>query len=392
MSNLIKPELSIKTIGITIKKHLATPDISLDEHVRQCQIALARTLEKKRAIYLDVNFWNQITDASIGASNNPLAHELLGLLRELVSNGQIFCPISDSTFIEAFKQKIPHVRKATAHLIDELSLNVALIPFDMRVGTELAHFIHSSSTPASVYPLDQLVWSRPSYVLGYVHPKTTGFDPATELAMQKTFFDHMWSFPFSEIVERIGDSQLSDSLIFDSLAMRLNIGNAEHADELRSFPHTYRVEIEGIIDIYANIAAEIMNDMAYKATGSSAPRGSEEWITVEHQCKNHLAEEFKKEPAKNALRTPHINACLHAYIRWNKGHKLEANHFYDFRHASAALGYCDVFLTERQLRDMVTTKHTALDKRYGCHVIHRLDEAVTCLREMRDIQTPKTNP
>ena len=169
MSNLIKPELSIKTIGITIKKHLATPDISLDEHVRQCQIALAGTLENKRAIYLDVNFWNQITDASIGASNNSLAHELLGLLRELVSNGQIFCPISDSTFIEAFKQKIPHVRKATAHLIDELSLNVALIPFDMRVGTELAHFIHSSSTPASVYPLDQLVWS--------------GLDPAMFLAM-----------------------------------------------------------------------------------------------------------------------------------------------------------------------------------------------------------------
>lgn len=369
----------------TIAQHLASPDTSLDEHVRQCQIALARKLEHKKAIYLDLNFWIIVSDAAIGARTNPLELELLGLLRELVAGEMAFCPISDSTFAEVFKQQENRTRNATATLIDELSNGVALVPFETRIATELAHFIHSHGTSDRVYPLDQLVWTKLSHVLGYVSPSNTGFDGKTELAIQKAFFDHMWAISFSEIVNRVGDSMPLDRRVYDALATRLNVGNAKHAEELRSFPHTYSVEIAGVVDVYAQMAVEIVNEMDSRATGAPMLRGSEEWLAYARQWENRLVAEFRKEPAKNALRTMHTNTCLHAYVRWNNGHQLEANHFYDFRHASAALPYCDAFLTERQLRDMATAKHTALDKRYGCRVISQLDEAVDYLREVRDL-------
>jgi hypothetical protein len=259
-------------MGTTIDQHLASPDVSLDEHVRQCQIALAHTLEHKQAIYLDVNFWNIATDALIGTRNNPVEIELLGLLRKLVADGTAFCPISDSTFAEIFKQKDSRTRKATAQLIDELSLGIALIPFEMRVGTELAHFIHSQETSATLYPLDQLVWTKCSYVLGNVHPTNSGFDRDGELALEKAFFDYLWTIPFSDIVERIDDSMPPNSERYESLAARLNAGNAEHANELRSFPHTYSVEIEGAVDVYAEVAVEIFSELVRKATGIDAAR------------------------------------------------------------------------------------------------------------------------
>ncbi len=366
----------------SIDQHRASPDVSIDEHVRRRQLELAQSLEQKQAIYLDLKFWIILRDVAAGLRTAAQEIELLHLLRKLVAGGKAICPISDSTFVEVFKHRDSRTRKATADLIDELSQGVTIIPFELRVGTELAHFIHSIANPDSVYPLDHLVWSKLSYVLGYVHPSCTEFDRETELAMQKAFFDHMWVIPLSEMVERIGEAMPADLVSFESLAARLNNGNAEHTAELRSFEHTYSLEIQGAIDLFAGRAADIVGEMSRKAVGSSMNRGSAEWRVQEQQWKNLLIAAFKKDATKDALRTLHINTCLHAFVRWNKSQQLEANDFFDFRHASAALGYCDAFLTERPLRAMVTAKNIALDKRYGCRVISEVAEAVEFLKSL----------
>lgn len=346
----------------TIEEHLTSPEITLDAHIRRCQIKLARSLESRRSIYLDTNFWGEICDANMGKPPSLFASEILHLLRELVANGEAFCPISDSTFAEVLKHGADayRTRRATVEIIDELSLGVALIPFEMRVGTELAHFIHSHSGSTELYPLDALVWTKLSYVLGYVHPDDPRFDEATVLAIQKAFFDHLWIMPFAEIGNQHGEQMPLDKGRFERLAARLNSGNAEHFNELRSFQHTYAIEIAGAVDAYADLAVEIVNEMAFKATGASMRRGDRKWLAYEQQWKNLLVAAFKKDTTKNVLRSIHIYSSLHAYVRWNKDQKLEANDFFDFRHAAAAVGYCDAFFTETTLRDMVTTKATSL--------------------------------
>ena len=86
-----------------------------------------------------------------------------------------------------------------------------------------------------MYPLDLLVWSKLSYVRGFIHPEGAPFDPATELAMQKMFFDHMWKISMREMVDHIGNHALPNPEHFERLAQRLNELNAQHTAEMRSF-------------------------------------------------------------------------------------------------------------------------------------------------------------
>ncbi|NMG55403.1 hypothetical protein [Aromatoleum aromaticum] len=364
-----------------IRRHLESPGVSLGEYVRRRQMALADELVPRQAVYLDQKFWIILRDVVAGTRTATDEVELLELLRERVASGRAFCPISESSFVELFKQRDTRTREATARLIDELSLGVSLIPFDERVVLEMESFILSEGGRKDLVPLHRLVWSKLSYILGQVHPARTGFDAATELALQKAFFDHMWTISLSEMVRIISASMPPDGDAFHTLAKRLNAGNAQHADELRSFNQTYGIELRGGLDLVAPLAADIVREIAERATGRSMLRDGDEWNDLVRQWHAFLAEAFKKDEVKDALRTLHINTSLHAAVRWNKAQRFEANDFHDFHHAAAALGYCDVFLTERGLKSMVTASHIALDTRYGCRVAADVREGISALRE-----------
>jgi hypothetical protein len=71
-----------------------------------------------------------------------------------------------------------------------------------------------------------------------------------------------------------------------------------------------------------------------------------------------------------------IEAALHASNRWDRQRRLDAHDLLDFRHAAAALAYCDAFFTEKPLRTMIEQKHVALDRRFRCPVRATVAEAV----------------
>ena len=337
---------------------------------------MAVELDGKASIYLDLKFWIALREAALGRSKVSSSLELLELLRRLVASGKVFCPISDSAFLEIFKQSDASTRRATVELVDELSLGVTLIPLDLRISTEIAHFIHATLTPQKVYPLRHLVWTKLSYVLGYTHPAWPSFDPASELAMQKAFFDHMWTISLAQMDGLIGDAMSSAPHRFDALSAQLNAANRQHAAELRSFEQTYNLELSGVLELYADRAADVLNRMALNQIGESASRGSVHWLEQERSCTNLLIAAFKKDEAKDALRTVHIKTCLHASVRWDKKRQFKANDFFDFQHGAAAVGYCDAFFTERSLCAMIQRPDIALDKRYNCHVGSTMAEAL----------------
>src|SRR5690606_18732532 len=95
---------------------------------------------------------------------------------------------------------------------------------------------------------------------------------------------------------------------------------------------------------------------------------------------NILLAALKQEKFKAILPSLHINTCLHASVRWNKEQQLRANDFADFRHACSALAYCNLFLTERRLKAMLTANHLALDRQYDCKVAATIPDALALLR------------
>lgn len=364
---------ALKKITDAFDRHKGKSDVSIDQHVRKCQIELAQSLQTRHAIYLDVKYWIILCEAFLCRSKSPPDQELLNEITKLADKGQIFCPISESIFVELMKQRDMKTRLATAQLIDRLSLGVSLIPFFIRTSTEIAHMLHSYYKPGSTYPLQWLVWSKLSYVMGPVHPSNTVFDAETELLMQKAFFDRMWNISLEEMINTIGEAPVPPLDAFDSLASKLNIGNAEHANELRSYEQTYLNEISGAIDVHLGAAAAILEDMA-------RIHGDKEKAKVQPEIlRNLIMEVYRRGEIHKIVPTLDIYAHCHASVRWNKGQQLEPNSFFDFHHASAALAYCEAFFTERTLCALLTQNSISLDRKYDCRVCHKVNDAIEYL-------------
>jgi hypothetical protein len=368
-------------VAASIDAHRASPGVDLKRHARNRQIELATSLQERRAIYLDLKFWIGLRNAeAAGRVPHPYS-DLLIALRQAVSSGQVFCPISDSCFLEVFKQSDPTTRKKTAELIDELSLGITIIPFNLRIGTEIAHLLHAALAPEQVFPLDQLVWTKLSYVLGHYSPPVGMFDEHTSRAIEKAFFDHMWTIPLVEMEQLIGGGLSSrDQDHHERLARTLTEGIEEHAATLKSFDQAYEHELVGVLDLYAGRAADILCDMAPPSMGPRPARDTAEYGSIERHCLGLLVAAMKTERGKATLRTLHIETCMHAAVRWNKGQKFKANDFFDYQHAAAAVGYCDAFFTERSLCSVLTRSDLALDKRYGCTVVSTSEAALRYVR------------
>ena len=334
-------------------------------------------------VYLDIKFWIILRDVLVGLRNAPVEKQLLSELREGVERGSLFCPISDASFGELLKNANVESRRITAKLIDQLSLGVTLIPYDLRVATELAHLLHFAKTPNQVHPLKHLVWAKLSYVMGFSHPSGTPFDAVTELAMQKEFFDHMWNIPMEQIIDAIGDTPLPADP-FHALSHKINELNAQHREELNSFIQTYDSELHGMIGVFINLAVDIVHQMVVAENGPRPRLSLEQWTEQARQLHNLLFAASKKDGLKDSLSTLKIHASLNASVRWNKGQKLKPNDFLDFQHAAAALGYCDAFFTERSLRGLTTAAHVALDKKYDCHVVATPEDALAYLYTLKE--------
>lgn len=353
--------------------------MSLEHHIRRRQLDLAESVRHRRPIYLDLKFWIELRDVVSETSKSSEYIALLQLLRKLVSDQCIFCPISDSTFIEVLKQSDARTRKATAQLIDELSLGISIVPFETRVGTEVSRFLQSFFVNSeALYPLEDLAWCSPSFALGLPMPNIAALSATQNLSIQQEFVDHIWQFSFSSIIETIGHSHIPN-VSFDPVAARINDDIAAHSDKIFTFQQVLSHEIEGAADVFSGVTANIICNLAAKAAGTESVLTGEEHATYRRLSRNLLMTALAQQKNKTALRTLYSYVCLHAFVRWNKGHRLKGNDFFDFRHACGALGYCHAFLTEKPLRAMVTAGHVALDHLHGCKVIVDASEALAYL-------------
>src|ERR1700730_17324466 len=214
MALRVDPQLVVAAFD----RHRASPHVSFTEHVQGSQLSLAESLRGRKAIYLDTKYWVILRNAVLGATARVDGTALLFRLRDLVATGRAFCPISESTFAELFKQADPKTRRVTATLIDELGLGVTLVPFYDRIPLELQYLIERRLGCADRPRPEGLMWLKTSYTLGLMYQVGTPFDAATELVIQKAFFDYLWTISMTEMVDQIGDSQTPDTDRFDALA------------------------------------------------------------------------------------------------------------------------------------------------------------------------------
>ncbi len=358
----------------TFDEHLRSPHISIENHIRTVRIRLGELLTQRRAIYLDTRFWILLRDAAAGRGT-VAAEELLRLLRDGVARGLLFCPISETTFFEIIKQRDSTSRRATARLVDELSLGATLIGQQERIAIEISHLFHDCVGRMDLHPLSHLVWSKLNFVIGEYYPANTAFDRVTETALQKAFVDHLSTRPLMNLIDHI-ESKPPPEENLSQLIDDLNDGIAGNVQHLRSFAQAYKMEVRGLSSLVGGMALDAVALFA-RREDIMIGRSKGNDLTPAKQYEDLIAAGLMQGTARKTLGTMNVLATLHASLRWNKGRKIKSNDLPDFDHAAAALVYCDAFFTERSLANMITQRHVALDLFYDCFVTDDPDQAVS---------------
>ena len=285
-------------------------------------------------------------------------------------------------FLELMKQPYSLGRRiGTAQLIDELSLGISMIPLRLVMNTEIHSFLLQAKGGSELHPMQVLIWTKVSYALGDMYPSLTDLPQAEKLAIQKAFFDYLWDHSLSEMVKTMGGN-MPPCDGFAELSRETNEKNAEHRDELRSFAQTYDTELRGIIEVAGDVAADVIHELGEKESGRELSATPEERANSVNMCRNLLYHAFKKPQTRDTLRCLHIGASIHAAMRWDKDRKFKPNDYYDFEHATAALGYCDAFLTEGPLHHLVTRPQVNLEAVNGCRVFSDVEAATDYVREL----------
>lgn len=104
--------------------HEKNNKVSLKEYVDSEQIKLSDSIKDRIKIYLDTKFWIYLRDGM--KEKNDKYSILYTILKELVKNGKIVCPLSFSVYSEVSKQSDKETRIMTAKIIDELSLGISV--------------------------------------------------------------------------------------------------------------------------------------------------------------------------------------------------------------------------------------------------------------------------
>lgn len=364
-----------------IDVHRAKPNVTVKEHLQTKIADLANWVTSRRRIYLDTRYWILLRDATLNRSQQPIHDVLLDTLRQGVCAGTMICPLSVSTYFELLRQSDENTRNATIRLMDELSQGVTIQNENDRLKTEVLHFFTETIAQNTVPgPPISKVWTKIPYFLGTALPSSPEL-PASELkAIQKAFIDFMWTISLEEMLT---DTPLPDDDSDKRLAeaaCRISKRSLNEVHKIKNFRELFLAEIGGFFDLNRNVLASTLETIYLTDYPNATSYSKEQHTSIANTLANVFYNIFKHRKAGKSLPMAEIVSSLHAAIRWNKNQPFKFNDFFDIYHASAALAYCDVFLTEKFLATTLTRPPLSLDKKYGTTVVSCENAALAALK------------
>ena len=365
----------------TFEFHKNNPEQAPHDYYKSLRLKLSEQVLDKKIIYLDTKFWVLMRKGLLDPIDYPLESKLLKLAIELSSQGECIFPISKDVFLEVIKQTDEKTLKATAELIDRLSQGISSISSEERIKLELLHYWYSI-TGKHAYRTDQLVWTKLSFLMEELKFEISEISKEDNRILQKSFMDQRWSISLKKIISVILESGGMKSDLHLKIADKLNDGKFKHADEAKSFNQMFLNEVGGIIDEYRDDLADMISYIYSQETGLTETE--DEFKQHRNETKklmgNAIYNIFRLN--KVTVEMPFINilSSLYAAVRWDKQQKFQDNDFYDFRHATTALPYCDYFFTEKRLMHLLTQKSLSFDKLYECEIQSNVNKVIATLR------------
>jgi hypothetical protein len=356
---------------------------------RQKKLVLAQELRSQTKIYLDTKYWLLLRDARAGRTVHASLPELLARLQSLVQQRHAVCPLNADIFIEVIKQSDRATRNATIQLMDELSRGVTIMPMSERMSLELFHFLESCRVGDNgVEPLSNLIWSKARFILGFAVPLIDGLSPDQEFEAQKQIIDRIWDQTLIDAIGNIPDDEFPDqNAAFPDISGQLNTGKAESINEHKTFESMFLAEVAGGWDSFRSECSHVFRSFYQRATHSPADDPAV-IDAVGRALVSVIVQAFKHGKVGKHLPSTRVSAGLHAALRWDRGRKYMANDLFDFRHAEAAIAYCDLFFTERSLCHLLKDRNLRLSDFSGCQVYFDPSDALRAVESISGRQLP----
>lgn len=339
----------------------------MDSYRDRCR-SIFNMLDGKVRIYLDTKYWLILRDVQLG---KVTCSQKVGIYKKIIelkeSNKAVF-PISQYVLNEFVKQKDKQTLKESLELMSLLSNNTAIKTYEERVVEELILFLNSVVGGAShdEFKINhEFMWTSLPYAFGRFVAKSVDDDYFDE-EVQKVLFS-------GGLVDEIFLKQLLES--------SADLACFEDISGVLEGKRNNKASSDTIVNQTKEFYLGLDNDLIKKSFMLLTGRFEQKNVNAVRNVLNNLKYQNK---IHNVL--PSLNTYSTLLTTWliEQNSKIKINHFFDIHHASAAIPYFDVFLTEKSLKDgiqRVTPKYLSFNK---CIVGAKLEDALKILSSPMD--------
>lgn len=297
------------------------------------------TLKK---IYLDTKYWLILRDVHRGETSDSAKLRLYELVLDLAKSGKAIFPFSESHFEEFLKQTDSESLESTLSLIYLLSRNTAIRPYRERVVVEFELMLRFLLNPEGVEgsyleSCSQNVWTCVAYAWG----KFAVVDSGEQ--------------------NRRYDNQVQDVLFDNQLALQIYL---EHLRHLSGFGKSYPDPTQKILDRRKSKSTKLKEILVDELKSEVIENKSKILNAISNTLEDYTAEQANflmnilfERKATNTLDDfiPSMNTFSTICATWiiSQDKNVAVNDYFDMHHASSALPYFDMFLTEKSLLDAI---------------------------------------
>ena len=357
--------------------HEMNNKVTLKEYVDSEQIKLSDSIKDRIKIYLDTKFWIYLRDGMKG--KNGKYSRLYTILKELVKNGKIVCPLSFSVYSEVSKQSDKETRIMTAKIIDELSLGISVKNVYELYYNDAFYFIVSKSgffqnyTQKSNFDYIGSVLSGTSVPVPNI--------PLTNIpneSIQKAWFDFYKTMKLSDIVDNYDEESVNYYKNMNTRLQKYNNKVVKPHYQTDKLQEILRNELIGCIESI-NFIPTLMKEVYEMTVG----KVSENEVVDENKIKNFFCNTLINRKYKSKiLDSLYMFGVLNTLNVYEQTRPVQDNDEEDFFHAVQALSTCDYFFTEKRLKHLLNVKTFKLSDEFNTIVISDIDEAISFVEKI----------
>jgi hypothetical protein len=316
-----------------IERDYLKQNIDFESYKNQKIKELNGFTSNKIKIYLDLKYLIKIRE-SLTEKDTSVNKRIFFRLKELVNNGKVICPFSESILDEILKQS-PERRIKTAEVLDILSKNISfkpLIYIFIREFRNVLNFYSGMNQEKINY------WDYPISLLGYLDFEISDTNEIDINFTKILFYEGMITETIQEIISR---HKKVECTAISSIAEKI----------INSTPYDSKAN---------SIETIIYNELKSCFISIGEELKMPQFVIEQLQ-------DFKSKDIEKIAPSIFVFCSLHAELIKDSSKKYKRNDYYDILHSCLAIPNCDYFFTEDSF--MYRTKNVLkMDKKYKVHI------------------------